>query len=749
VLLGHCVAYGEGATFLPLAEMVAGIGADPATVLAGEDDRELVAGRIAELLGRAEGSAGSGEGFWAVRRLLGGLARQRPVVAVFEDVQWAEPTLLDLIEYLAGFSSGAPILLLCLARPEFLEARPQWILAAPDAVSLRLEPLRDEQAQALIESLNGDVAPAVHDRIAEIAEGNPLFVEQLLAYTREAGADALDAVPPSLEALLASRLDLLAPEERTILQCAAVVGREFWRGAVVDLAPAELVPTLSSQLLALVRRGLVRPARSAFALDDAFRFDHPLIRLVAYTGIPKALRAELHERHADWLAEQPVGTDELVGYHLEQAYRYGTELGPVDRRLQRLAADAGERLGAAGIRAWKRGDTPATVNLLGRATRLLPEQDSYRLELMCELGIALATAAELTRAEETLEDAHAVAAASGQRHVELRARVDTAIVRLSSDPEFDVDEVSDVASEAIEVFEELPDERALARTWLMNSLAQGIRCRFRAAGDAARRALEHYRRSGWSSQTSLGLVAISLFYGPTPVAEALDACTALLDQADLGGEAHVLAWMAGLEAMRRRFGDARDLVDRAKRRHQQLGQLWGAQIDCAEVAGEIEMLAEDFTSAERELRASCRLLEQMNDRNHLSRRAGQLASALYARGQFEEARRWADRSHELAPTGDLFNQCSLRSIQAKLLARNGDLATAEALARGAAAMAEESDSPNLKANSLLDLGEVLGLGGRPAEAASAVDQAFRHFEEKGNVASANRARSLLAELGPS
>jgi DNA-binding SARP family transcriptional activator len=741
VLVGRCVSYGDGATYLPLGEIIAGIGADPTTVLAADGDRELVTERIAELLGRAGDAGSTGEGFWAVRRLFGTLARTRPLVCVFEDVHWAEPTLLDLIEYLAG-EATEPMLVLCLARPQLLEARRDW----PDEGSIRLSPLPDEHTRALIAALDGEVADELHDRIAEIAEGNPLFVEQLLAYARETGASELVDVPPTVEALLASRVDGLEPAERAVLERAAVVGRDFWRGAVVDLLPPDAVPGASSQLVSLVRRGLVRPERSALFPEDAFRFDHVLIRDVAYAGIPKELRAELHERHADWLDAQPVGSDELVGYHLEQAYRYGADLGPVGRRLRRLAADAGERLGAAGIRAWKRGDAPATVNLLGRATELLPARDSYRLELMCELAVALQSSGEIGRAEEVLGEAHAAAIQANDRRMALRARMEAARIAAFSKSGGRVDELLGTAREAVSVFEAVHDDRSLARAWLLIAIAQAIRCQFGAVAEAAGRALPLYRRSGWSTQTCLGSIAIALLYGSTPVPEAMEACATLLGGADLGGEARVLAWMGGLQAWAGRFDAARRMVGRARVLYGQLGQSYTAEVDCGEVAGEIELLAGNFPVAEDQLRASCAALERVNDRGQLSLRSAQLAEALYASGRYREAAQSADRSKELAAGDDVYNQCVWRSVRAKLLARDGDFESAVALGREAVSIAQGTDSPILRGNVLLALAEVLRLAGERDEATGPARNALVLFEQKGHLVGAERAQLALEEI---
>jgi class 3 adenylate cyclase len=742
VLLGRCVSYGDGATYLPLAEMIAGVGADPATVLAGEDDRELVAQRIAELLGRAAGAGGTGEGFWAVRRLLTALARQRPLVCVFEDVHWAEPTLLDLVEYLADQVTDAPTLILCLARPQLLDARPEW----PHEGSVRLTRLPDEDARALIDALAVGVADELHGRIAGIAEGNPLFVEQLLAYARETGAGGLDDVPPTVEALLGSRLDLLEPDERATIERAAVVGREFWRGAVVDLSPPDALPALSTQLVALVRRGLVRPERSTLLPEDAFRFDHVLIRDVAYAGIPKELRAELHERHADWLDAQPVGSDELVGYHLEQAYRYGAELGPVGRRLQRLAADAGERLGAAGIRAWKRGDAPATVNLLGRATDLLPEKDPFRLEFMCELGGALRTAGELTRAEQVLAEAHQTAVLAGDRRIDVRARLELANVRLFSNPKGQLDELFDATAAAIPVLEILEDHRGLGRAWRLAAHARTFGCQCTAWAEAAELSLTYYRRSGWSTMTCLGAIAAALFYGPVAVDEAITRCSALLADADLGGEANVVGWMAALEAMRGDFDEARRLIVRARDIYTQLGQIAVVEIDCGTILGQIELLAARAPSAEEALLASYRALEALGDKAYLATRAAELAEALYVQRRHEESSRWVRVSEQLAAPEDVLTQVLWRGVQAKLEARRGNFIAADRLARDAAQIADATDALSVRGNTWLDLAEVLQLAGRPEEAAQAVDKALSLFQLKGNVVAAAKARSALAEL---
>ena len=327
VLTGRCVSYGEGATYLPLREMVEGL--DLGTVLAEAEDAELVTQRVLELVGLAEGTAPAGEGAWAVRRLFEALGRERPLLLVFEDVHWAEPTLLDLIEQLAERATG-PILAVCIARPELLDERPSWAERA-----LVLEPLAEEESVALLASLPGgdELTAEARQRIVEVTAGNPLFAEQLFAYADERGPGVLDDVPPSVEALLESRLDLLAADERRC-SSAPPLSAASSRTGPSSSSRRPRRRRLSGHLFELVRKGLVRPVRGE---EEAFSFHHVLVRDVAYNGLPKADRARLHERYADRLDGEPDAPDEIVGYHLEQAYRYRAELGPPNRRARQLA----------------------------------------------------------------------------------------------------------------------------------------------------------------------------------------------------------------------------------------------------------------------------------------------------------------------------------------------------------------------------------------------------------------------------
>ncbi|MBA2294824.1 MAG: AAA family ATPase, partial [Actinobacteria bacterium] len=353
VASGRCLAYGSGITYWPLVELVRDLGGLAAVgrLLPATDDTETALEQVRAAIGESELTSPSDELFWGVRRMLEGLARERPLLVCLEDIHWAEPTMLDLVEYVAAFGTG-PIALLCNARHELLEERPTWSREA----LVELSQLSEVETHELVGALGID-DPEARRTIASTAEGNPLFAEQLAAMVLESGPGSGGrlALPASIHALLAARLDGLDPAERRVLQRASIVGKEFWYRAVADLSPATDRPAVPSSLLSLSRKGLVTPVREDGATADTYRFHHTLIRDVAYAGIPKGVRAELHEGFAEWLESQPGGFgehEEIVGYHVEQAQRYLSEVAPGDERALALARRAAGLLGEAGRRAF-------------------------------------------------------------------------------------------------------------------------------------------------------------------------------------------------------------------------------------------------------------------------------------------------------------------------------------------------------------------------------------------------------------
>jgi class 3 adenylate cyclase/tetratricopeptide (TPR) repeat protein len=729
VLVGRCVSYGEGATYLPIAEIVRQAAAEPSldgihALLEGEEDADSVAQRVAELIGVAESPAAPGEAFWAVRRLLESIARTGPVVVALDDIHWAEPTLLDLVEYLGEWAEG-PILVACLARGDLLEARPGWGGPTSTGFLVRLEPLSEETLGAFVQQLTDEpVDPEIQERITQQSGGNPLFAEQLLALVQEAPELAPDKTPATVEALLASRLDRLDPRELRVVRRAAVIGRRFTRAELADLSADDDV---DRHLVNLTERGLVRP------VQDVFRFHHVLVRDVAYRGIPKAERAELHELAGKGL-DRRDGADELVGYHFEQAYQYLAELHHEDEHAHDLAVAGSERLGRAGIRAWKRADAPAAVNLLSRAVDLVPEA----AELACELGAAFRSIGEANRAEEVLIGA----SQATEERVRLRARIELAFLRSFIEPDR-AGELLEIATAAIPTLEAENDDRALGRAWLsVGHVRGGFYCEYGAWEEAAARASDHYRRAGWSPSTSLGDLAGALYLGPHEVTSAIARCEALLleHDGDRASEANLLNWLGGLEAMRGRFLDARGLVAQAAQRYEQLGLAADPHL---RLRGIVEMFAGAPDLAEEALREACTTLQQHGQTAVLASRAADLADALCEQGHYEEAESWIRLARESAGSDDLDAAFGWRYVRTKVLARMGSVVEGEQLGREAVDLVARTDALNRRGDSLLALGEILHLQSSEDEALESIRGALRLYEQKGNVVSAERARAML------
>jgi DNA-binding SARP family transcriptional activator len=739
ILLGRCVSYGKGATYMPLAEIIreAGKMSNFGELLARDEHAELIEARLAEL-SEEEGSAAGGETFWAVRRLLEALADERPVVLVFDDLHWAEPTLLDLIDYLTA--TRAPILLLGLARPELLEERSGW--SQTDTTTLA--PLSSNDGEALIENL-GKVPKELRQKILRTAGGNPLFIEQLLAHADEGGGP--ETLPPSLDALLASRLDSLEAGELSFLQRASVAGREFAVDALAHLFPQQDAADAAPHLAALQRKGLIHESRPEKGHEASFAFRHVLIRDAAYATLPKRQRAELHQRFAHWLKTQSGGPDELIGFHLEQAYQYREELGAGEAEHRGLAAEAGERLAAAGLRAAKSGDAPAASNLLTRASSLLETNQVVRRDLLAELGLVVWRGGDLQAVERTFGKALEAAISERDRRAELRARLELAYLRLLRAPEGLADELLSAAADAIPVLEQLEDDRTLGRIWyVLAHVHGGFHCRYRESAEAAERAIGHFVRSGWPVAPCLQELAVGLYFGPISVTNGIRRCRALLSQADRGGEANVLVFLAGLEAMAERFDSARKLASRARTIYEELAWTDKIWTNYAPIAADIALLAGDRAEAERLLSESCSKLEASGEQARLATQASELGEVLYDQGQFGEAQRWSYLAERNAATDDASAQFSWRVLRAKTLARQGAFSEARSLARRAVEIAAVTDAVSQHAHVLVSYAEVFHLEGRAREATEAIEEAIRLLEGKGNAAAIRKARARQVEL---
>jgi DNA-binding SARP family transcriptional activator len=714
VARGRCLPYGEGITYWPVVEVLKQLDVLPT------DNAAAVA--IRSLLGETEAATSAEEIGWALRKTLEQAAAERPLVVVFDDIQWGEETFRDLIEYVALLSSGASVLLLCMARPELTERNPAW------PVTLRLEPLPEDDVEELI----GERVPEqLRERIARAAGGNPLFIEEMLAMAGE--VDGTVVVPPSLQALLAARLDQLEVGERSVLERGAIEGEIFHGGAVQALSRDETQVT--PRLAALVRKELIRPERQQLTGEDGFRFRHLLLRDAAYEALPKAVRAELHERLATWLEQhgaELVELDELLGYHLEQACRYHAELGQPDSAL---AERAGEHLATAGRRALWRVDEPAAASLLERALELTRP---LRLDVHLELDLAkVFQVADAQRAAALAEAAAEQAQAAGDAAGAALARVAAAEYRMWFAADADVDELEALAGAALPLLEQAGDHAGLTRVWQALATAADNRGRLEDMARASEEALRQARLAGHPPK--LTDLSMALLFGPRPADEALRALHAAQPKTDPPAEE--MLPRAVLLAMLGRFDEAwplaREANDRLSALRGSLEEGWLA---------EIAMLAGDLEAAARYLRRSNEFLEAHGMRNVLSGSAPQLGRVLCALGRYDEAAPLAQLGRQLAAEHDVWAQMLWRRAQALVDAASGKHAEAERLAREAVAIAERTDGLNPQGDALCDLAEILAAGGKADEAGAALQQALARYERKENIVMAERVRARLTGL---
>jgi class 3 adenylate cyclase/tetratricopeptide (TPR) repeat protein len=722
VVRGRCLSYGEGITYWPVVEVLKQLDVEPAE------------GPLAALLGRTDTVTTADDIAWAFGKALEESAETRALVCVLDDLHWAEPTLLDLVEHVSEWSRDAPILFLCMARPELLDKREAWAGGKLNATTLLLEPLTaDETEQLIAELLEGAPIDAeLRSRIADAAEGNPLFVEEMLALVRESGGEVV--VPPSIQALLAARLDQLDPAERSVLERGAVEGKLFHRGVVEALAPEE--PQVRSRLMALVRRELVRPDRPMLIGDDAYRFRHLLIRDAAYDGLPKSARAELHERFAWWLSEHGldlVELDEIVGHHLEQACGYRAELGePVDPKL---AAAARERLVSAARKALARQDENAAISLLRRAESVSGEP--LDLAAQVDLVDALFMAGRMSEARELAGSQAAATSDPVRRHCML---LQEGIYGMYVDPEGASDRLAELVEEALPVFEAAGDDLALHVAYKAKLNAVWMKALMDQSLEAGERSVEHARRAGSAIREMelLPMLAAAQFHGTTPLPQLIE----WLDEQEAAGRHHpgFSAQRATALAQLGRFEEARGLVTDARTEFAERGQTH--RVIVTSIAADIEALAGDLEASTAIADEAVELLERAGERGWQSTFVAARGHTHYRLGDLDQAEADGRRALELGATDDAATQMLARGVLAKVAARRGDAVLAEQLAREGTAISEQTEQLTCSADAYADLAEVLRLIGKEDEAQAANDEALERYERKGHVVGARRARAF-------
>jgi class 3 adenylate cyclase len=789
VLKGRCPQYGQNIDYWPLLQVVrqaAGIRGDDQTEVAmarlsslAQGD-ETVAGRLAQMLDLERATGSPETASWALSRLIELLAQSQPVVLVLDDLQWAKPALLHLLAEVADRSRGAPVLLVGVARSELRHDRTDWNSTGPNVTSFTLEPLSGERVEKLIGHLldDGALDIGLPQRLARAVQGIPLFAEELVAMLRDQGALTFQEgrwiltgdfdeppTPPNIETLLAARLERLSPAARAVIGSAAVIGPRFLASEVAALASLPATqPTIPEILQTLVKKELLRRDSGLPGADDTYWFRHTLIHDSAYRALTKEARAQLHERYADWAersADADSGqTDETLAHHLKAAHGLRVELGHSEATIGPLRLRAGERLAAAGLRAARRGDTPAAAaTLLGDALALLPAEHELRLQAQLQLAESLREAWLLAdnpsendrnRLLDTYRATIESARALGERGIELLAGLGQRELVWFNDLRTLLDAEGQV-EEAIQEFEWLKDDLGLARAWYVRAYFWAARGRSTPALRAAEhttRLAERYRDVRLAAR-GRQLLCFILDWGPTPNDEVVERVTEIREWAGRRGmrsiEADACGILARANAMLGEFPAAWRLADQMKRMVRSSSELLLSVSDELTEAT-ICLLAAEPARAEPILRGAYAKLKRMDGRGPLPIVAGMLARVLLELGHSDEPEQLALECKAIAPEHHPEAQIVWRQVQAVVLARRDQTAEAEELVRSAVAMSEQSEQLNSRALAMADLGEVLALAGRPDDAAEAMAQAQELWERKGNHVSARRAQARAEKL---
>jgi class 3 adenylate cyclase/tetratricopeptide (TPR) repeat protein len=735
VVSGRCLSYGEGISYWPVTQVVKQLVAE------GSLD-----GPLASILGDASAASSPQEIAWAFRKLLEAHAADEPVILVFEDVHWGEPAFLDLVEHVADLSRDAPILLLCMARPELLDARPVWGGGKLNATNVLLEPLRPDETAQLLGALGGDLPDGLRGRILEAAGGNPLFVEEMVAVAAEGDGDV--AVPPTIQALLAARLDQLDPAERVVLERGAVEGQVFHRGAIAALSPDE--PQVDGRLVTLVRKDLVRPEPAVIPNDDAYRFRHLLIRDTAYDALPKATRAQLHERFATWLDEHGgdlIELDEIVGYHLEQAFRYRAELGPLDDDSSGLGARAARRLRRGADRAGERGDIQAAKVLLSRAVELLPADADELGDTQLELTRALVDLGSYDEAEAMRREAVAVADATGDERLLARAALARVELQAQADPGTTMEEALAVTERMLAELERLDDEEGAVWALRLTGTFRGWLGQSAESLALLKQALE--RAEHLSPRIAADIVIwmmLEFWWGSTPTDEGLRRCVEISTQTrSKRVEAMAMIVLGSLKAARGEPEDGRREVADGRSLLLELNDRisWGGT---SMIEGEIELALGNAEAAYDVLAAGEQVLSESAETGYLSSVVATRAQAALALGREDEALALADDVERLAAADDFEPRTRAHTVRGLVLSRRGELAAAAVELDEAAALCEPTDYSVLRLWFALARVELARASGQPEAERAALERALALAEAKAYLVHVHRLRGQLDAL---
>lgn len=744
VLAGRCSAYGRGITYKPLAEMLGSFPGGWPALARRLEPGGLAARTLNTLTGGSVSTVGTEDIAWAFRSLLEVLGQDRPVILVWEDLHWSEETLLDLIDDVVAWLTGVPVLILCVARSELLEARRGWGEGKPSALTLELGPMTHEQSAALVghliarEEVTAHGYSDVHERIAAQCEGNPLFAELITDVFTDAASDV--QVPPTIHALLGARLDQLPGQERTLVELAAMIGRDFTRdllqvmagaGGMAEPAAAELIASL------IRRRILLRgPAGTV-------RFTQTLLRETAYEFTPKTRREHWHNFLATWYAGH--GEAMAVAYHVEAAWQLSRELRPGAPALPRLAAKAADTLCGEGIDALSRKDLPAAIHLLERARQLFPLGDARHTALalhICDAGLWLLDSGKCLSALDAAD-----AALPGDRRHAVTSAIQRGIValRLGLAP------FAQVAGQASAIMADLRGGRGDHLSWCRFHQLQAhlhLAAQRFAAADAALRlglARARARADGYEEDLLLCAICELAQWAPTPVANGLSLSEALSLRfaANRALLVPVLVTRVNLLALADRIVDARrELVTAA-------GYTCQLHLDLAHAAvlestGLLESLSGRHDQAEVWYRRGLSVLRAGQHAPDAQNVEVLIARELFEQGSKDEAARALDRIETDGELSSLRARIAATALRGRIAAAAGQSDQAIAASVAARSLCAGTDDLCLAGETTFDLAIVLRTAGRGQEARSAGLAALRSFEAKGAAILAGRVRHWLS-----
>jgi tetratricopeptide (TPR) repeat protein len=721
VLFGRALPYGEGVTYSALADMVktaAGIADDDPLDDALEKLRDCCPDEaVADLLALASGVLEAVKGernqqeiSWAAREWGEKLAEPQPLVLVFEDIHWAEDALLELIEHLATWVRNVPILLLCLARPELLDLRPSWGGGRVRATAIELEPLGRADSETLVEALlDGELTAGARQALLDKTEGNPLFVEETVRMLAEADGEGtgIERIPDTLQALIAARIDHLPPGEKELLQCAAVIGRIFWKGAVEQLVleGTELEPLLDDLQL---REFVLPEARSTISGEEAFRFKHVLIREVAYAGLSKAARAGYHQRFAEWLRKR-AGEEllEIRAYHLDHATALLAELDGAPPEA--LAHEAAAALEEAGRRALAREANATARKLLVRAVELEPT-----LERRYEAARASWRLNDYPVLSAEMREVLDAAREAGDRVIQARALAALSEVTLSQ--QADVPRAEELAREALEVADD--DESRIEALRALETVAWW-RGRLTESETFVEEELRIARRLGRVDVESEALLSLAAIYVSRKEDERakplLERAHALAEESgSLTAKAHAYSQSGELHILSGRPEEALADFERARDLFQEVGAASRLARTLLRIGRIIRK--SDAAEAERLFREAIRILKPLEDRGTLCEVQRSLAEVLLQQDRLDEAEMYALRAVETVGPQDLHSQSTTKKSLALVRAAQGRDDEAEALFRDAVETLERSEYVRFLSEPLKAIVDFLEERDRSAEA---------------------------------